>query len=104
MHKELFAIAEKIEATCDKCEEVCCINMALTVDRNDIKNMADELDMDPYDFRKKYTVLMKNWLKGAEWKGMSPEGKQILKQNPRLVNYPSLSEGACLVTNNARVD
>jgi len=28
MHKELFAIAEKLGATCDKCKEVCCINMA----------------------------------------------------------------------------
>lgn len=87
MQTELFAIAEKLGVTCDTCQEVCCINMALTIDREDVKRMAKELDIPAYDFRKKYTIMMKNWLKDAEWKGMSEEGKRILQQNPRLLKF-----------------
>lgn len=89
MHNELFAIAKKIGASCADCKEICCMSMALIIGREDIKPMAKRLRMTPYDFRKKYTVLLCN-LFGKDGEGLiaeSKEGKEILKKNLRLLQF-----------------
>ena len=102
MHKELFAIAEKYGDSCADCKEVCCVNMALTIKRDELRKMAEFLKMDPLEFRKEYTVLFRNFLKNEkedmEFKAVSEEGREQMRLNPRIIVFENYKDIDSLVT------
>jgi len=87
MHKEIFAIAKQYGDDCKNCKEICCANMALTINRKEVQQMAKKLDMDKSEFRKKYTVLLNSFFKDGEVKMVSKEAKSQLKGNPRVLKF-----------------
>jgi Fe-S-cluster containining protein len=93
MYQELFALAKELGATCETCKEICCINMALTIKKEEIQKIANKIGMDMIECRKKYTMLMKTWFKeaGTEWTACSKEGEDILRLNPRLLIFNEIS-------------
>jgi hypothetical protein len=66
MYQDLFKIAKKYGDTCEGCDDICCMNMVLELSREDVKNMAKSKNISREDFRKKYTILSKNWAKKSQ--------------------------------------
>ena len=87
MHEEIFAIAKHYGDDCSNCKEVCCANMALDINRDELKKMAKLLKMDHTEFRKKYTVLFRSMFKGSKFETFSKEAKAQLNKNPRLLKF-----------------
>ena len=91
MHKELFEIAKHYGDDCSNCKEVCCVNMALDITREETKRISKLLKLDPAEFRKKYTVMFKTMFDGAELKCISNEAKVQFQRNPRLLKFKDKS-------------
>ncbi len=87
MHEELFTIAQHYGDNCSNCKEICCANMILDIDRENIKAMSKYLRMQPVEFRRKYTKLYNNLFKEGEIKSLSAMGKKQAKRNSRVLVF-----------------
>lgn len=87
MHEELFAIARHYEDNCSNCKEICCANMLLDIDRNDIKDMSKHLKIPPIEFRRKYTKMLSNIYKNGKSEIFSAAGKKQADRNPRILMF-----------------
>jgi len=82
---EFFEIAKHYGDSCKNCKEVCCSNMALEIRRDDIKRISKFLNITPVEFRKKYTILIRNLMRDGTIH--HPKLQKVYDNNIRLLKF-----------------
>jgi len=72
---------------CSKCSTSCCTDQALEIYKDEVKQMAKHLKMDDQAFRNKYTLVKKNFMKGAKVKEMSKAAEAVFNRPGRFVRF-----------------